>query len=153
MCTTTSFHKPLILIVEDDEDDRHLIQEAFDESGYSYDLCFAIDGTDALEQLEGMKTLPTLVLLDVNMPRMNGFEFLRHVRGSVELCCLPVVMFSTSGEAKTVKEAYERGANSYIQKPKNYFQLGEVVAGLRRYWIDLARVPDHDRMLGMAQVG
>lgn len=150
MCTNTSFHKPLILIVEDDEDDRHLIQEAFRESGHSYDLCFAVDGADALEQIAGLQALPTLVLLDINMPRMNGFEFLQHVRDSEKLCCLPVVMFSTSGEAQTVKQAYERGANSYIQKPKNYFQLEEVVAGLRRYWIDLARVPDHDRMLGLA---
>lgn len=150
MCHNTSLHKPLILIVEDDEDDRHLIQEAFDESGHRYDLCFAHDGADALEQLGAMQNLPTLVLLDVNMPRMNGFEFLRHVRTSEKFRSLPVVIFSTSGAAKTVREAYERGANSFIEKPKNYFQLGEVIAGLRRYWIDLARVPDHDRMLGLA---
>lgn len=150
MCHNTSVHKPLILIVEDDEDDRHLIQEAFQESGHRYDLCFAHDGADALEQLQGMTTLPTLVLLDANMPRMNGFEFLQRVRASDALRCLPVVMFSTSGAAKTVKEAYEWGANSYIQKPRDFLQLGEIIDGLRRYWIDLARVPDHDRMLGMA---
>lgn len=150
MCTNTSYHKPLILIIEDDEDDRHLIREAFEESGHRYDLCFAFDGTDALEQLAAMTALPTLVLCDINMPRMNGFEFLKTVRTTARLRSLPVVVFSTSDAAKTVKEAYERGANSYIQKPKNYFQLGEVVAGLRRYWIDLARVPDHDRMLGLA---
>ena len=150
MCQNTSVHKPLILVVDDDDDDRHLLQEAFEESSYRYDLCFALDGADALSQLEAMTTLPTLVLLDVNMPRMNGFEFLQRVRNSERLCCLPVVMFSTSGAAKTVKEAYELGANSFIQKPKNYFQLGEVIAGLRRYWIELALVPDHDRMLGLA---
>lgn len=150
MCHNTSVHKPLILIVEDDEDDRHLLQEAFAENGYRYDLCFALDGADALAQLKEMPHLPTLVLLDINMPRMNGFELLRHVRASEKLRCLPVVMFSTSGAANTVKEAYERGANSFIEKPKNFFQLGEVIDGLRRYWIDLARVPDHDRMLGLA---
>jgi len=138
---------PLILIVEDDEDDRQFIREAFEDDDLNCELVFATDGSLALDLLITSDRLPTLMLLDINMPRMNGFDLLERVRSSVRLRRLPVIMFSTSNSAETIASAYDRGANSFIPKPSNYLDFTRVLGEVRRYWIQLSRVPDHSRLI------
>jgi len=138
---------PLILIVEDDEDDRQFIREAFEDDDLNCELVFAADGSLALDLLITSDRLPTLMLLDINMPRMNGFDLLERVRSSVRLRRLPVIMFSTSNSAETIASAYDRGANSFIPKPSNYLDFTRVLGEVRRYWIQLSRVPDHSRLI------
>ncbi len=143
-------HKPLILIVEDDEDDRHFIREAFEDAEFACRLVFAHDGVEALHQLDTLDHLPTLVLCDVNMPRLDGFGLLEKLRASPRLRCLPVVMFSTATNDETVSTAFERGANSYITKPSSYLDFNRVLGEVRRYWLGLSRVPNHRWKQGCA---
>jgi CheY-like chemotaxis protein len=150
MSINRTIHNPLILVVEDDEDDRDFIREALEDADLPCQLRFARDGVDALEQLDSLDRLPTLILCDVNMPRLDGFGLLDHLRASPRLRCLPVVMFSTSGNNETVATAFERGANSYVTKPTSYFDFSRVLGEVRSYWLNLSRVPEHQYKEGCA---
>jgi CheY-like chemotaxis protein len=137
---------PLILVVDDDEDDRLFIRDAFREHLSTCQLVTAPDGVAALEWLATAPQVPTLMLLDINMPRMNGLEVLRKIRESTRWRSLPVVMFTTSRESEMVCRAYEAGANSYVVKPDLYPDFGPVLKQTLEYWVEFARVPDHLRL-------
>lgn len=85
-----------VLVVDDDEDDQFLIRQAFEDDSKLFSLQFATDGTDVLEKIKAPKMLPDLILLDLNMPKMSGFDVLTHLEGSEEYRHIPVIIFSTS---------------------------------------------------------
>lgn len=114
---------PTILIAEDDADDRFFLTEAVKETGYPCQLIFAHDGQHALQLLQGMASPPDLVLLDVNMPRLNGFEVLTKIRFSAAWKSLPVLMFSTSNSADSKAKAQTLGADDYLVKPDRIDRL------------------------------
>lgn len=133
---------PLILVVDDDEDDRLFVQLAFDETEIPAGRVeFATDGLKALEWLTAAPEPPALVLLDMNMPRLNGLELLKKLRESPRWRSLPVVMFTTSGEERVVERAYELGANSYVTKPDSYEEFADLLKTICHYWLTVARVP------------
>jgi CheY-like chemotaxis protein len=135
---------PIILVVDDDEDDRLFIEQSFlDNEGFDCRLEFATDGLKALDWLTRTEQLPTLVLLDMNMPRMNGLDLLRKIRESPRWRGLPVIMFTTSGEENLVTRAYELGINSFIAKPALYSGFTVIMRNLCHYWLHVARVPGH----------
>lgn len=138
---------PLILVVDDDEDDRLFVQEAFEEDkSLCGQVAFATDGLKALEWLTAAPELPALVLLDMNMPRLNGLELLKKLRESPRWRSLPVVMFTTSGEEVAIERAYELGANSYVTKPDSYDDFGSLLKAVCHYWLAVARVPSRVRV-------
>ena len=130
-----------VLIVDDDEDDQLLIQAAFEKDSNHYRLYFASDGTDVLENIESPRFLPDLILLDLNMPIINGFEVLRHLKKSPTYQHVPVIVLTTSTDQKDIDQAYQLGANSYITKPNSHQELIDLAEQIRLYWFQLAKIP------------
>jgi two-component system response regulator len=139
--------KPLvILLADDDPDDRALAFDAFSEGGIVHDLRSVGDGEELLEYLRREKRYappalapkPGLVLLDINMPRMNGLETLEILKADPDLKSIPVVVLSTSRAPGDVKRSYDLGANSYVTKPFAFNDLVDVLGKLDDYWLNTA---------------
>jgi CheY-like chemotaxis protein len=125
-----------ILLVEDDEVDVMNVRRAFQKNHITNPLFVATNGVDALEQLRSGK-IPRdrrLVLLDLNMPQMNGIEFLREVRRDPELNPLPVVVLTTSNDDRDRIEAYNLNVAGYLLKPVTFSNFCDVMAALNKYW-------------------
>ena len=139
-----------ILLVEDDANDARLLRRAFDKIGMEVPVVRVEHGDDAVAYLRGenqfvdrtIYPMPSLVLLDLKLPRRSGFEVLQWVRGLESECrCLPVVVFSSSSEPSDIKRSYEMGANSYLAKPNSTKDFMTMAAAFRDYWIELNREP------------
>jgi CheY-like chemotaxis protein len=135
-----------ILLAEDNDDDILLIQESFAEAKIVNVLNVVRDGEEALAYLRREEeykdaVMPGLLLLDINMPKMNGFEVLREVKADPALRHLPVVMLTTSQNEADVVRSYSEGACSYIMKPARFEELGKVVKQFALYWALVARIP------------
>ncbi len=126
---------PLLLVVEDDEDDREFLQIVVEKSDHPCELVFAHDGQHALELLKELS--PQMIISDINMPRMNGLELLEKLRSMKQWIHMPVLFLTTAQGEATVKAAYSQGANSYITKPTTQDELAKVWDQLYRYWIEL----------------
>lgn len=125
-----------ILLVEDDEVDVMNVRRAFQKNRITNPLFVAGNGVDALEQLRGGK-IPRdrrIVLLDLNMPQMNGIEFLREIRKDPELKLLPVVVLTTSNDERDRIEAYNLNVAGYLLKPVTFGNFCDVMAALNKYW-------------------
>ncbi len=139
-------NKIVILIAEDDADDRFLLQSAFDENGFKDLLCFVENGVELLEYLnnctqEKNAVLPHFILLDLNMPKKDGREVLKEIKQIPEFKNIPVVIFSTTNSKLEMTRCYELGANSYITKPNSFEKLIHTIAAIRHYWIDINNNP------------
>ncbi len=134
-----------ILLVEDNEDDIALIKRALRQANIANELVIARDGIEALEYLnsegafEGhdLDEHPALILLDLNMPRMGGLEFLRVIRDTPRTQLLRVVILTTSSNEEDVINGYRLGANSYIRKPVDYDRFAYIMEQLGVYWLVL----------------
>ena len=125
-----------ILLVEDDEVDVTNVRRAFKKNNIRNPLWVAGNGLEALEMLRGAE-LPRerrLVLLDLNMPRMNGIEFLRTLRADPGLCCTPVVVLTTSNDERDRTDAYRLNVAGYVLKPVSFQEFCEAMATLLQYW-------------------
>jgi CheY-like chemotaxis protein len=125
-----------ILVVEDDALDVMNIQRAFKKANLNHPLYIASNGIEALQQLRD-GTVPAerrLVLLDINMPRMNGLEFLRELRADPRLHTTTVVMLTTSNEDKDRKKAYELHVAGYFLKPVTFVKFVELMTAVHEYW-------------------
>ncbi len=125
-----------ILLVEDDEVDVMNVQRAFKKNNIANPLHLAGNGLDALELLRSGQMPPNrrLVLLDLNMPRMGGIEFLRELRADPELRGTPVVVLTTSNDDRDRVEAYNLNVAGYILKPVTLANFIETMAALNKYW-------------------
>jgi CheY-like chemotaxis protein len=135
-----------ILIVEDSYDDVVLLQMAFKQVGLSVTLHHVVDGLDCMSFLRknGSWTnapTPDLILLDLNMPRMNGTEVLKAIMGDAELRHLPVIVFTTSPNPGEIDEMYRLGCKSFIVKPIDFERLMHITRTLVEYWFTLASLP------------
>lgn len=125
-----------ILLVEDDTVDVMNVQRAFKKSNCANPLWVAGNGLEALEMLRN-GTVPTgrrLILLDLNMPRMNGIEFLRALRADPELASASVVVLTTSNDDRDKVEAYNHNVAGYLLKPVTFSSFVELMAALNKYW-------------------
>ncbi len=135
-----------LLLVEDNEDDSVLIEEAFAEAKLLNIIFKVRDGEEALAYLrqEGQYThtqRPGLVLLDINMPKKNGFEVLQAMKADPLLQSLPVVMLTTSDREDDIVRSYTDGACSYIRKPMSVEEFAHVVKKFELYWTMVSQVP------------
>ena len=135
-----------LLLVEDNEDDIVLIEEAFAEAKLMNVIFTVRDGEEALAYLrqEGpynRMRRPGLVLLDINMPKMNGFEVLQAMKADPLLHSLPVVMLTTSDRDDDIVRSYTNGACSYIRKPMSLGQFIQVVKDFALYWTMVSQIP------------
>jgi CheY-like chemotaxis protein len=125
-----------ILLVEDDEVDVMNVRRAFQKNRITNPLFVATNGVDALEQLRG-GAIPRdrrIILLDLNMPRMNGIEFLKEIRQDPELNLTPVIVLTTSNDERDRIEAYNLNVAGYLLKPVTFSNFCEVMAALNKYW-------------------
>jgi two-component system response regulator len=135
----------VILLVEDNPGDIELTQRAFAKSHIANELVVAEDGQEALDYLFGtgahtdsnVRDLPALVLLDLNLPLVDGLDVLRRIRANPRTSRLPVVILTTSNEDPDVAQSYDLGANSYIRKPVDFAQFMHAVEHLGLYWMIL----------------
>ena len=138
-----------LAVADDDADDRMLIEEALEDSKLANPVDFCVDGIDLLEYLrrEGKwehlknEALPALILLDLNMPRMDGRKALAEIRKDDRLKRIPVVILTTSKSEEDIIRTYDTGVNSYITKPVTFDGLSEVVTALKHYWFELVALP------------
>lgn len=136
-----------ILLVEDDDLDVMNVQRAFKKNNITNPVYVAGNGLDALDMLRGVDGGPPdvpmerrLILLDLNMPKMNGIEFLRELRADPALSLIPVIVLTTSGEDRDKVEAYQMNVAGYILKPVTLAHFIETMATLNKYWT-LSEVP------------
>jgi len=125
-----------ILLVEDDQVDVMNVRRAFERNRISNPLHVATDGMEALEMLRGGRVPGDrrIVLLDLNMPRMNGIEFLRELRKDPVLHLTPVVVLTTSNDERDKVEAYNLNVAGYLLKPVTFLDFVELMAALHKYW-------------------
>jgi CheY-like chemotaxis protein len=139
----------VILVADDDADDRLLIKEAFEEARLLNPIHFVEDGEELLDYLKRRKKyadfadipLPGLLLLDLNMPRKNGFEALKEIKSDETLKQLPIVVFTTSKIEEDVYSSYNLGVNSFITKPVTFQSLVSVMETLAHYWFEIVELP------------
>jgi CheY-like chemotaxis protein len=137
-----------ILLVEDNEDDVILLKESMKDEGLLNVVHVVQDGEEALAYLrrEGPfsdATRPGLVLLDINMPRKNGFEVLKELKEDNALRAIPVIMLTTSSRDEDIVRSYSDGACSFITKPVLFDDLRRVVQQFSLYWSLVSRIPPH----------
>lgn len=142
--------KPItILVADDDADDRLMIRDAFLESRLVNEIKFVENGEDLLQYLTRQgkykspdeSPKPGLILLDLNMPKKDGREALRDIKGNPELRSIPVVVLTTSKAEEDVYRTYNLGVNSFITKPVNFESLVSITKDLGRYWFEIVELP------------
>lgn len=128
-------YKQAILLVEDDKVDIKSVKRAFNELHITNPLAVTHNGEEALKYL-GKKSnnLPTLILLDLKMPRMNGLELLKIIKEDDEFKKIPVIALTTSDEDKDKTDSFKFGVSGYMVKPVNYKDFVEVIRTIRLYW-------------------
>jgi CheY-like chemotaxis protein len=141
--------KNVLLLVEDNPDDEELTLLAFEQSAIANEVVVAHDGVEALDYLfsTGMyadrnpSLMPALILLDLQLPRINGLEVLQRLRADPRTKLLPVVILTTSNEQQDLINSYSLGCNSYIRKPVDYDQFITAVQQLGMYWLLINEPP------------
>ena len=137
----------LILMADDDDDDRLLARDALQESGFKARLEFVSDGVELLSRLraatgaESIGKIPDLLLLDLNMPRLDGRAALLEIKRDPMLCQLPVVVMTTSSARLDINTCYASGANSYITKANTFQGLVQTMRNLDCYWAETVQLP------------
>ena len=135
-----------ILLVEDNEGDILLTLEAFKELKVKNSVDVVKDGEEAIEFLKKQgqyagSSIPHLILLDINMPKLNGIEVLDFIKKDVKLKKIPVVMLTTSSSETDISECYEKSANCFITKPLDFGKFLNVVEAIESFWFSIAQLP------------
>lgn len=138
-----------ILLVEDNPDDEELTKRAIKKNNILNDLVVTRDGAEALDYLFGTGTyagrdttvMPTVTLLDLKLPKIDGLEVLRRMRADARTALVPVVMLTSSKEEQDIINSYKLGCNSYIRKPVDFVQFSDAVQNLGLYWLLLNEPP------------
>jgi CheY-like chemotaxis protein len=139
-----------ILLVEDNEDDILLEQEALADAKLVNLMYVVRDGDEAITYLRRQgkyhnAQVPGLILLDINMPKKNGFEVLNEIKADPALMHIPVVMLTTSDSESDIVKSYAKGACSFITKPMDFDKFREVIRQFALYWALVARIPSTSR--------
>lgn len=140
-----------ILLVEDNEGDILLTTEALQEGKISKNITVIKDGWEAVQFLQQKgkyinSTLPDLVLLDINLPKLNGFEILETIKNSENINNLPVIILSTSEAKEDKLRCYAEQANCYITKPADSQGFSEVIASIKNFWVAASELPVRDKL-------
>ena len=138
-----------ILLADDDPDDRAFTIDACRECRFANDIAAVADGEEVMESLRGTgahsartdRTNPALILLDLRMPRMDGFEVLKALKADSQLQSIPVVVLTTSQAEEDIVRSYALGVNSFITKPVTFDGLVQAVRTLGQYWFELVELP------------
>lgn len=140
----------VILLADDDPDDLDMMRRALAKNQLANELYTVGDGEELLDYLHhrgkfepaGMSPAPALILLDLNMPKMDGREALREIKQDPKLRGIPVVVMTTSTAQQDITRAYELGCNSFISKPITLAELVDVTRVLGNYWFEIVKLPE-----------
>ena len=140
-----------ILLLEDEPADAYLVKMALRESKINANLSHVIDGREGLDFLQKTEKYadsprPDLIFLDLNMPRMNGYEFLAEVKKNPKLGDIPIIVLTTSDAESDVIRSYKLGASSYISKPVDMSKFVDAIRQLGEYWFTLVRLPSGNNL-------
>jgi CheY-like chemotaxis protein len=127
--------------VEDNPDDEALALRALKRNNLTQDVVVARDGVEALDYLTGAATLPTVILLDLKLPRKDGLEVLREIRQNSRTRLVPVVILTSSNEQADMLNGYTLGANGYIRKPVDFVEFRDTVYQFGVYWLTINEPP------------
>ena len=130
-----------ILLVEDNEGDIVLTQEALKDGRIKNNIIIARDGVEALAILDSGESLPDLILLDINLPKLNGLEVFTAIKTDPRLKTIPVIMLSTSDEQNDIMTSYNNYANCFITKPVDFNRFIDVVRTIETFWISIVKLP------------
>src|SRR5260370_15203956 len=139
----------VVLLAEDDSDDRLLVQDAMTDCGWNGDLRCVENGQELLDyllrrgkyQAPASAPRPGLILLDLNMPRVDGRDALRQIKADAKLRRIPVVVFTTSKADADISNLYDLGANSFVSKPVRFDALVSIIRALEQYWFKTVELP------------
>jgi two-component system, response regulator len=130
-----------ILLVEDNPNDAELAQRALKKTNLGPRLVLARDGAEALDYLFSNRPKPKVIFLDLKLPKIDGVEVLRRLRGDDRVKSIPVVVLTSSQEERDINECYKLGVNSYVVKPVEFDRFYQVVGDLAQYWLVLNKLP------------
>lgn len=137
-----------ILMADDDLDFSTLMSEALKQVKLEGEFRRVIDGEELMDHLSGLKKStggsrlpPDLILLDLNMPRKNGFEALKEIRADQVWSRIPVIMFTISKDTRDVLRSYELGANTFMTKPFSFNALVKMLQAIKEYWLEFSELP------------
>jgi CheY-like chemotaxis protein len=139
-----------IVMADDDEEDRMLTQDAWKECRLKNNLRFVEDGVELMDYLYRRgkfasgngEPWPGLILLDLNMPRKNGFEALEEIKADPELKKIPIVVLTTSSEEEDICRSYDLGVSGFVTKPVSFDGLVDILKTLQKYWLEIVELPD-----------
>jgi len=142
--------RPTLLIVEDNEDDIFFVERIFKQIGARCELRFARDGMEAIAYLSGQSPfndrakypMPTIILMDLKMPRRNGFEVLEWMHNQPEIKLIPTIVVTSSTLQEDVTRAYRLGANAVMNKPVDKDSLLQMLKSFHIYWTDFVEMPE-----------
>ncbi|MDH5669612.1 MAG: response regulator [Nitrospira sp.] len=142
----------LIAIVEDNPDDEQLVRRALKQHNITNDIIVLRDGVEAVDYMLGVgayegrdtSVQPQVILLDMNLPKLNGLDVLKRLRADERTAMVPVVMLTTSKEEGDIIASYKLGANSFVTKPVEFTQFVEAVKQLGLYWLLLNKTPEQN---------
>lgn len=125
-----------IVVIEDDEDDRFVLEEVFNELGYPNDRIYFPDGVSALDYLHQTKDRPFIILSDINLPRLDGLELRRklHTDAALSLKCIPYIYFTTALNQRAVIDAYSTSAQGFFVKPSHFDDIKDTIFAIVEYW-------------------
>lgn len=137
-----------ILLIDDDSANRHLVKSCLQEGPLHPSVSLAVDGLDGMEFLHRLGPYadaprPDLVLLDLNMPRKDGWEFLKEIKADPALRRIPILVLSSSDSQVDVNRAYDLHANGYLHKPSSLEELCTSIRSIEQFWFDTVLSPDH----------
>jgi len=146
----------VILMADDDEDDRELTRDALQNAHLANEMRFAVDGQDLLDYLlrqgrytgagDDVAPRPGIILLDLNMPKKDGREALAEIKANDDLRSIPIVVLTTSKAEEDIFRTYDLGVNSFITKPVTFTGLVEVMRTFQNYWFEMVELPVNVRM-------
>jgi CheY-like chemotaxis protein len=142
----------IVLYADDDPEDRMLVKDAWEESRVANELHFVEDGEDLMDYLHrrgkyvhlAQSRLPGMILLDLNMPKMDGREALGHIKADPRLRRIPTVVLTTSKAEEDILRAYGLGVNSFIVKPVTFKSLVDLTLAFSRYWFEIVELPSSE---------
>lgn len=140
--------KQCILVADDDTDDQFMLKEAFASLNFDKEIRTVENGEELLDYLnrkgkysDATLPIPKLILLDLNMPKIDGRQCLRLIKANPQYSKIPIIIFSTSNNPEDISQSYELGANSYIIKPYSYNELVEIIDIIKKYWFSIVKIP------------
>ena len=135
-----------ILLVEDNEGDILLTREALSEANFNNEVTVIRDGDAAINFLQNalaknLKKIPELIMLDINLPKVDGKEVLNFIKSHIDLKRIPVVMLTTSSSEVDIRDAYNNHANCYITKPVDFNNFFEIIKAIENFWMSIVKLP------------